>query len=144
VLAEIGVDMSVFPSADDCASWAGRCPGNDQSAGKRRSGKTRKRSKWLNDALEDAAMAAIRTNDGYLRAQYQRLRPRIGHGRALGAVKHSIICACWHLLSTGELYRDLGGDYFRKRDPERQTKRLVAQLERLGHKVALQALPEVA
>ena len=133
--------MSVFPSAAQLASWAGQCPGNDQSANKRRSGRTRKGSKWLNDALKDAAMAAIRTNDSYLQAQYQRLRPRIGHGRALGAVKHSIICACWHMLTTGELYRDLGGDYFRKRDPERQTRRLVAQLEALGHTVTLQEPP---
>jgi len=138
ILAEIGIDMSVFPSAGQLASWAGQCPGNDQSAGKRRSGRTRKGSKWLNDALKDAAMAAIRTNDSYLQAQYQRLRPRVGHGRALGAVKHSIICACWHMLTTGELYHDLGGDYFRRRDPERQSRRLVAQLEALGHTVTLQ------
>lgn len=82
-------------------------------------------------------MAAIKTNDSYLQAQYQRLRPRLGHGRALGAVKHSIICVCWHMLSTGELYRDLGGDYLRRGDPERQTRRLVAQLEALGHIVTL-------
>ena len=138
IIAEIGVDMSIFPSDRQLASWAGQCPGNDRSAGKRRSGRTRKGSKWLDQALKDAAMAAIRTNDSYLQAQYRRLRPRIGHGRALGAVKHTIICACWHMLTTGELYRDLGGDYFRRRNPERQTRRLVAQLEALGHTVSLQ------
>jgi transposase len=138
IIGEIGVDMGVFPTAKELASWAGQCPGNDQSAGKRRSGRTRNGSKWLDWALEEAAMAAIRANDVYLAAQYQRLRPRRGHKKALGAVKHSILCACWHMLSTGELYRDLGGDYFRKRDPERTTKRLVAQLEALGHSVTLQ------
>jgi transposase len=144
ILAEIGTDMSVFPTAGHCASWGGQCSGNDQSAGKRRSGRSRKGSKWLNDALKNAAMAAIRTNDSYLQAQYRRLKPRIAHGRALGAVKHSILCAIWHMLTNGELYRDLGGDYFRQRDPERQARRLVAQLERLGHKVTLEALPEAA
>jgi transposase len=138
IIAEIGVDMSVFPTAKELASWAGQCPGNDQSAGRRRSGRTRKGSKWLDWALEEAALAATRTNDVYLQAQYQRLRPRRGHKKALGAVKHSIICACWHMLSTGELYNDLGGDYFRQRDPRRTTKRLIAQLEALGHTVTLQ------
>jgi len=138
IIAEIGVDMSVFPTAKELASWAGQCPGNDQSAGRRRSGRTRKGSKWLDWALEEAALAATRTNDVYLQAQYQRLRPRRGHKKALGAVKHSIIIACWHMLSTGELYNDLGGDYYRKRDPQRTTKRLIAPLEALGHTVTLQ------
>lgn len=138
IIAEIGTDMQVFPTAKHLASWAGLCPGNDQSAGRRRSGRTRKGSKWLDLALGEAAMAALRTKDTYLTAQYQRLRPRRGHSKALGAVKHSMICAVWHMLSAGELYNDLGGDYFRKRDPERTTKRLVTQLEALGHTVTLQ------
>ena len=137
VIAEIGVDMSCFATRRHLASWAAQCPGNDKSAGKRRSGKTRDGSKWLNFALEEAAMAAIRVKGHYLEAQYRRLKPRRGHKRALGAVKHTMICAIWHMLSTGETYRDLGGDYFTNRDPERQTRRLIAQLERLGHTVTL-------
>ena len=137
ILAEIGTDMTRFASARHLASRAGQCPGNDQSAGKRRSGKTRDGSKWLDFALEEAAMAAIRVKANYPAAQYQRLKPRRGHKRALGAVKHSMISAIWQMLSTGETYRDLGADYFTQRDPERQTKRLVKQLERLGHHVTL-------
>jgi transposase len=137
ILAEIGTDMTRFASARHLASWAGQCPGNDQSAGKRRSGKTRNGSKWLDFALEEAAMAAIRVKANYPAAQYQRLKPRRGHKRALGAVKHSMITAIWHMLSSGETYRDPGADYFTQRDPERQTKRLVKQLERLGHSVTL-------
>jgi transposase len=138
IVAEIGADMTVFPTPRHLASWAGQCPGNDQSAGKRRSGRTRKGSKWLDWTLEEAALAATRTKDVYLAAQYQRLKPRLGHKKALGAVKHSIIYAVWHMLTTGELYRDLGGDYFTRRDPERATKRLITQLERLGHTVTLE------
>ena len=138
VIAEIGADMSIFTTARHLASWSGQCSGNDESAGKRRSGRTRNGSKWLDYALEEAALAAIRVKDGYLAAQYRRLKPRRGHKKALGAVKHTMICAIWHMLNTGETYRDLGGDYYTRRDPERQTKRLVAQLERLGHRVTLE------
>lgn len=144
IIAEIGVEMSVFPTAKQLASWAGQCPGSDQSAGRRRSGRSRKGPKWLDWALEESALAAVRTKDTYLAAQYARLRPRRGHKKALGAVKHSILCIIWHMLSTGELYSDLGGDYFRRRDPERITRRLIAQLESLGHHVILEEMPQVA
>jgi len=139
IVAEIGVDMSQFASAGHLVSWAGLCPGQDESAGKRRNAHTRKGSKWLRSALLEASLAATRTTDTYLAAQYRRLKPRRGHGRASIAVCHSILAACWHMLTTGELYREPGGDYFQRRDPERTTRRLVRQLEALGHTVILEA-----
>jgi transposase len=138
IIAETGGDMSAFPTAKHLASWAGVCPGNDESAGKRRSGRTTKGSKWLRAALIEAAKAASRTRDTYLAAQYHRLRARRGHNKATTAIAHSMLTAAWHMLSTGETYTDPGGDYFTRRNPERQIRRLVAQLERLGHIVTLQ------
>jgi hypothetical protein len=96
IIAETGGDMSAFPTAKHLASWAGVCPGNDESAGKRRSGKARKGSKWLGANLIEAATAASRTKDTYLQAQYQRLRARRGHARAITALAHSMRVAAWH------------------------------------------------
>jgi transposase len=138
IIAETGGDMNAFPTAKHLASWAGVCPGNDESAGKRRSGRTTKGSKWLRAALTEAAKAASRARDTYLAAQYQRLRARRGHNKATTAIAHSMLTAAWHMLQTGETYNDPGADYFARRNPERQTRRLVAQLQRLGHTVTLQ------
>jgi transposase len=138
LIAEIGVDMSAFPTPKHLASWAKMCPGNDESAGKRRSGQTGKGNKWLRATLTESANAASRTKNTYLAAQYQRLRGRRGHSKAITAVGHSILTAAWHMLHTGELYNDLGGDYFTRQTPDRTARRLVRQLEALGHNVTLE------
>lgn len=145
ILAEIGTDMSVFGSASRLASWAAVCPGNHESAGRSTSGATRKGPKWLGIYLHDAAMGALRTKDTYLVAQYARLRPRLGHAKALVAVEHSILVAIFHMFQRDQPYNDLGADYFvRRDDPERRARKLLRQLEAIGYTVHAQPPPAAA
>jgi transposase len=140
ILAEIGIEMAAFPTAAALASWAGVCPGNHQSAGRNKSGRIRKGSKWLDAALHEAAMAASRTKGTYLSAQYARLRARRGHAKAIRAVQHSILVAIWHMLTNQVPYQDLGADYFQRRNTtEHQAKRLVNDLKKLGYHVTVEA-----
>jgi len=138
LVAEIGVDLRRFPSAAHLCSWAGVAPGNHESAGKRKSGKTRKGSPWLRAALVEAAHAAGRTKTTYLGAQYRRLVARKGKKRAAVAVAHSILTIVYHVLTDREPYADLGGDYFDRRDQQAVQRHLVHRLEALGYTVSLQ------
>lgn len=140
IIGEIGVDMSVFPTAGHLASWAGRCPGNNITGGKRRSGKTNKGNALLADVLTECAWAAARSRNTYLNAQFWRLAKRIGKKKAAIAVGHSILVIAWHLLNEGCDYQDLGGDYFTHRDADRQRQRLVSQLQSLGYQVTLEPI----
>ena len=137
ILAEIGRDMSRFPTAGHLISWAGLCPKNDESAGKRRPTRMRKGAAWLKTTLVQCAAAAARKKASYLQAQFHRLRARRGARKAIGALAASILTIAYHMLISGELYHDLGPDHFDRRTKTAQTRRLVMRLQHLGYAVQI-------
>ena len=141
-MAEIGLDMGRFPTAGHLVSWAGLCPRNDESAGKRRSTRLRKGAPWLKTTLVQCAWAASRKKASYLQAQYHRLRGRRGPKKAVCAVAASILTAAYHMLKDGTVYQDLGPDHFdRRASPEDQANRLARQIAKLGFTCTLAPAP---
>jgi len=144
VLSEMGVDMSWFPSHGHAASWTGLCPGNNESAGKRKSGKTRKGNRWLRRYLIEASWAAVRKRKTYLSALYYRLVPRRGKKKAIVAVAHSLLVMIYHILKDQVPYHELGSNYFNKLNLAYVQRHHVKRLESLGFKVILEPLTQVA
>jgi transposase len=144
IVSEIGTDMTRFPSDKHLASWAGVCPGNNESAGKRKSGKTTKGSNYLRAGLTQASWAASHTKLTYLAAQHKRLIRRMGKKKALVAVGHSILVIAYHILKNRASYHELGGDYFDRQNVELLRARYIRKLETLGLKVSIEVLSEAA
>lgn len=145
IIAEIGDDMMVFPTAGNLASWAGTSPGSNESAGRIKSTKTRPGNPYLKGALGIAALAASRSKDTYLGAKYRRIAARRGPMKAIVAVEHAMLIAIWHMITNGEFYSDPGGDYYTRRKPEQATNRAIDQLRKLGYNVTLTEIqPAVA
>ena len=144
IVSEIGTDMARFPSDKHLSSWAGMCPGNNESAGKRKSGKTTKGSNYLRAALTQAGWAASHTKNTYLAAQQRKLVRRIGKKKALVAVGHSILVIAYHILKNRASYHELGGDYFDRQNVQVQRARYIRKLEALGLKVTVEVAPEAA
>jgi transposase len=144
VLSEIGTDMGRFASHKHLSSWAGQCPGNDESAGKRRSGKTPRANRWLDGTLTELARAAARKKGCYLHAQYHHLAPRRGKKRALQAVKHSLLVTFYYMLRDGRAYHDLGPDHFQRLNAAQRIRYHVRKLKALGQDVQLTPIPDAA